>query len=528
MGDILNPGYEKFKISLGSENYVDKTMLLRETNTLYNTERRFICVSRPRRFGKTMGANMLAAYYGSYVDSKKLFENFKIVNDTSFETYLNQSNVLMVNIQEFLSLSSTVEEMIGFIKTSITDEIAEAYPDLKFKAIDNFIQVMKDTYRFTGKPFVILIDEWDCLLRENKEDVDGHKDYLDFLRLWLKDQVYVGLAYMTGILPIKKYGTQSALNMFKEYSMTLPGRFQQFFGFTSFEVEQLCRENSMDFSEMKNWYNGYFVDSEQAIYNPKSVISALEDKKFSNYWSKTETFETLRDYIQFDFDDLREKITILLSGNAVRIENETFVNDMTTFYSSDDILILLVHLGYLAYYSETESVIIPNEEVKLEFVKSMKTLNWDNVISAIKDSTALLNAIWDLDCESVASNLEKVHQENTAILNYNDENALSAIISLALYAAKDYYTIIREFPAGKGFSDLVFIPRKKHLDKPALVVELKWNKTAKSAIDQIKKKNYPAALDEYQGSLLLVAVNYDKKTKKHDCIIESYNKAKDN
>jgi len=317
---------------------------------------------------------------------------------------------------------------------------------------------------------------------------------------------------MTGILPIKKYGTHSALNMFEEYSMTDPGQFLNYFGFTELEVKNLTSEYGIDFEEMKKWYNGYFLDLENPIYNPKSVTSSLERRRFSNYWNKTETYEALREYIMLNFDGLNEKVTQLISGVDIEVDIRSFANDMTTFVSADDVLTLLLHLGYLAYNYEDNTVRIPNEEVKSEFIISVKNLKWDHVIKSIQNSAKLLEAIWQKDANYVAEGIEKVHEQNSSILAYNDENALSCVISLALYSASEYYTTVRELPSGKGYADLVFIPRRKEFDKPAIVVELKWDKSVHGAIAQIKDRNYVSSLAEYQGNLLLVGINYDKET----------------
>jgi hypothetical protein len=345
--------------------------------------------------------------------------------------------------------------------------------------------------------------------------------YLDFLRNLLKDRPFVGLAYMTGILPIKKYGSHSALNMFNEYSMIRPYQFLPYFGFTESEVKELTTQYEMSFDEIEKWYNGYFTDRNQPIYGPRSVKEALLNKTIDSYWNNTETYEALEEYIKRNFDGLREKVTLLLAGESVSVEDENFVNDMTTFKNADDVLVLLVHLGYLAYNFDDVTVRIPNEEVKLEFVRSMKSLEWMNVVGALRQSDKLLKAIWNKESDVVAKGIEKVHEENTSIIAYNNENSLSCVISLALYSAKDYYTIIREFPSGKGYADLVFLPRKKYQDKPAIVVELKWDKSVEGAIAQIKERNYLAALEEYKGNVLLVGVNYDKENKNHQCVIES-------
>jgi len=304
MGDYVNPGTDKFQMSLNSEIYVDKSNLIAKTNALFRTRQRFICISRPRRFGKTMAAEMLSAYYGAGEDAHPLFENLAIAKHPSYEEHLNKHNVIMINMQEFLSKTKSVEEMLLLLQSTIIEELLEISSGAKHHNKADFIKVMKATYRETKQPFVILIDEWDCLFREYKDDKEAQKEYLDFLRLWLKDQAYVGLAYMTGILPIKKYGTHSALNMFREYSMVDPFNFIDYFGFRDFEVKELCLIHGMDEEEVKKWYNGYFLEVDKPILNPTSVSQCLESKKLGNYWNKTETYEALKDYIAFDFDGL--------------------------------------------------------------------------------------------------------------------------------------------------------------------------------------------------------------------------------
>jgi len=522
MGDYVNPGTDKFQMSLNSEIYIDKSSLIAKTNGLFRTRQRFICISRPRRFGKTMAAEMLSAYYGIGDDASTLFENLAIATNLTFEEHLNKYNVIMINMQEFLSKTRSVAEMLLLLQSKITKELQKAYFEIEYDDINDFIQIMKDTYRETRRPFVILIDEWDCLFREYKDDTESQKEYLDFLRLWLKDQAYVGLAYMTGILPIKKYGTHSALNMFDEYSMTHPDPFENYFGFTIKEVEQLCGDFGMDIDEVKAWYNGYFIELGTPIYNPTSVTRCMTKKRIGNYWNKTETYEALKDYIVFDFDGLQNKFARLIAGDQLKVNPYKFANDMSTFNSNDDVLTLLIHLGYLSYCGESNTVRIPNEEVKREFINSIEDLDdWNTVVNAIQSSTLLLQAIWNKEAKVVAEGIGKVYEQNTSILAYNDENSLSCILSLALYTANQYYTIIRELPTGKGYADLVFIPRKKFADKPAMVVELKWDKSACGAISQVKDKNYISALDEYHGNLLLVGINYDKKTKSHECVIET-------
>jgi hypothetical protein len=324
---------------------------------------------------------------------------------------------------------------------------------------------------------------------------------------------------MTGILPIKKYGTHSALNMFKEISMTNPNVLSEYMGFTDAEVMELCGRFDMDYDEVSAWYDGYRLEDGIEIYSPKSVVDSMLSHRLRNYWNRTETFEALRVYIEMNLDGLKDTIIELMSGGRKRINIGGFTNDMVTFNGTDDVLTLLVHLGYLGYDAETKEVFIPNKEVSEEFSISVEVSGWDIVAQALKAADDLMEATWALDAERVAAGIELAHLE-TSHLNYNDENALAYTLSLAYYTAKNYYTIIRELPTGKGFADLALIPRRLHADKPAMLIELKWNKSAVGAIEQIKSRPYIKALGEYSGKLLLVGVNYDRDTREHECVIE--------
>ena len=530
MGIYLNPGTIEFQESINSEIYVDKTMLIERTNAALRTKQKYMCISRPRRFGKSMAADMLVAYYGKDYDSAALFDGLEISHCETFSTHLNKYNVFKINMQEFLSMTQNVDKMLKVLQKRLIKELKYNYPE--YVDCDNLVFAMQDIFSYTGQSFIVLIDEWDCLFREYKQDEEAQRKYLDFLRVWLKDKAYIALAYMTGILPIKKYGTHSALNMFMEYSMTDPGNMAEYFGFTEKEVENLCIEYGMNIEETKAWYNGYGLYSHNkqedilySIYNPKSVVEAMLRHRFGNYWNQTETYEALKIYIQMNMDGLKDAIIEMLADNSVRINIGTFHNDMTTFATRDDILTLLVHLGYLTYDVEKESVRIPNKEVAQEYINAISTMDWKEVISSINNSRKLLEALWNLDSDKVAAGVDKAHEE-ISILQYNDENSLSCTISLAFYFAREYYTMIRELPTGKGFADICLIPRKIHMDKPAVIIELKWDKSVSGAIAQIKEKKYIDALSEYQGNLILAGINYDKKIKKHSCLVEKvdYNK----
>ena len=526
MGVYLNPGNENFKQAINSKIYIDKTRLISCTNEVINTLQKFVCVSRPRRFGKSMAANMLAAYYDRECDSKELFTNYKIAQDKSFQVHLNQYNVIFLNVQNALSRAENMEQLIEYIQMEILTEIKEYYQNLIPKTEKFLSAALEKLYSKSKEQFIFIIDEWDCIFRNKNFDEDIQTAYLDFLRDLLKDKAYVALAYMTGILPIKKYGNHSALNMFDEFSMTDPGEYAQYIGFTEDEVKMLCMQYNIDFAKTKEWYDGYVFHDSLHIYNPKSVVDSIRRNRFANYWTQTETYEALRVYIDMNFDGLKDAVIQMLAGASIGVNTRTFQNDMSTFASKDDVLTLIIHLGYLAYDMDTKKLSIPNSELQEEFRNAVERCNWKEVVESIKKSEQLLQATWNMDGTAVAKYIDQVHCENIPVLKYNDENSLRCVIALAYYNAINEYTRIQELPTGKGFADVVYIPRK-HSDKPALVIELKYDKSAEGAIAQIKNRNYIEALKEYQGNLLLIGINYDRDTKVHQCLIEKYEKACD-
>lgn len=517
MGIYINPDNIDFQRAINSQIYVDKSGLIELTNAKLFTEQQFICVSRPRRFGKSMTANMLTAYYSRGCDSREMFSDLKIAKSADFEKHLNKYNVIHINMVNFLSESKDMNELIDFVSEDITEEILTEFSDVKFPKRQTLMRLLQSVFVQTKIPFVFIIDEWDCIFRIHKNDSDAQTKYLDFLRNLLKDQSYVALAYMTGILPIKKYGEHSALNMFTEVSMTNPREYAEYTGFTEDEVKELCQKYDMPFDETKRWYDGYNLKG-VATYNPRSVVMSMTGHDFDSYWTSTETYEALKVYIDMNFDGLKDKVTRLVAGERIPINPTKFQNDMTTLRSADDIFTLLVHLGYLTFDFYTKCVWIPNSEVAQEFINSIEDGGWEEVMKAINASDKLLQATINGDEQAVAELIDKAHSENTSILKYNDENSLSCVISIAYYSAKRTYIVERELPAGKGYADLVFKPRRNN-SNPAMIVELKYNKSAESAIQQIKDKNYPDCLKEYSGEVLLVGISYDDD-KRHCCRIE--------
>lgn len=520
MGAHVNPSPTKFHMDKASEIYIDKSLIIEYLNSVACTTQRYVCSSRPRRFGKTMATDMITAYYNRTLSVDQDFEGMEITKSPSFHIYANRFDSIKINMQEYLSAGKNIDAIIQLLSEDIEDELTELYPNVKVRPGRNLTYYLQKVFAASGVQFVVIIDEWDCIFREFPHDVDLQTTYLDFLRDFFKDRDFLALVYMTGILPIKKYGTHSALNMFTELSMEDPGRLGAFVGFSDEEVMKLCERYHMDFEECKSWYNGYYFPDFGHVYNPNSIVRAMLKGRFADYWNQTETFEALKVYLDMNFDGLKDSILRLMAGDRQKIDTGSFQNDMTTFSNKDDVMTLLIHLGYLGYNFETAEVFIPNREIMKEFVTATTAGNpWSEVVKSVKNSDELLAATWQGDEQTVAEGVENAHLE-TSHLQYNDENALSYTISLAYYSARQYYTVIRELPSGKGFADLVFVPRRKYSNKPAMVVELKWNHSAETAISQILKNQYPMALEDWKGQLLLVGINYDKKSREHTCKIQ--------
>ena len=518
-------GNESFQESLNSLIYVDKSPLIEILNRSIKTKNKYFCLSRPRRFGKSVTAQMICSYYARCQDSSSLFDNLKIASFDDYKKHLNQYDVIFINISdEFSRASHNVKSMTDILTKSIVRDLKEEYPNCVISSPEFLDLTLQEVYNYSKVPFVFVIDEWDCIMREKKETPDSLKQYLEWLKAIFKDKPYVGLAYMTGILPVKKYGSHSALNMFTEYSMTEPLNLGQYIGFTENEVKDICKQHDVAFNQMQQWYEGYSFKDVPHIYNPNSVVNAATYKKYISYRTKTETFESLQEYIDMNMEGLRDDIVKLIAGEDVIVDVSTFSNDMVTFHSKDDVLTLLIHLGYLAIKGSTNLgviVHIPNEEIKLEFKTCVKNNNrYAGVYDLIKNTDVLLNDIWSLNSEAVAKIFDEVHQDHTSILTYNNENSLANVIAISLFlSTTNTYNVVRKLPTGKGYADLVYLP-KSGVNKPALLIELKFDKSALTAITQIKEKNYLLFFKDYKGEVLLVGINYSKDTKTHQCIIE--------
>lgn len=556
MGTYLNPGMLSFQMAVNSEIYVDKSEMIQYLNLLVNTQQRFVGVFRPRRFGKTMAADMICAYYDREADSRSLFAKRKLAvgmpfrngeKEISWDEYLGRFDVIRLVMTKFFGKKTTAKEALARMQLLVIRDIKREYPDIDYFDDKDLVQTIEDVYSSNDRQIIIVIDEWDAVFRERKNDKEGQREYLDFLRNLMKDNTHIALAYMTGILPIKKYGKHSALNMFTEYSMMFPRQLARYTGFTEEEVQSLCRRYGRDYRAVSDWYDGYEVSdvlppdpeheelrafgkspdaARYSLYSPLSVVEATITGTIKDYWNKTETYEALAEYIEMDFDGLKEAVALLMDGGRLKIDTSSYQNDMTTFNGRDDVLSLLIHLGYLGFDDKRSEVFIPNREIMDEFRTSTKGEKWIPAFRAFARSEEILKATWDRNADRVAELLEEAHNR-AGNKTYHDETALSYAVQLAYYAAQKYYTVILELDSGKGYVDIAYLPGPQYASLPAMIVELKYNQSADTALSQIKRQKYPERLEHYRGSILLVAVEYDKdisnrspEFKHHKCMIE--------
>ena len=520
MGTYINTGSAGFQSARNSE-YVDKSGLISVVNKTLFTKNRFSCVTRCRRFGKSMAAEMLCAYYDHSCDSRSLFTDLQIDSDPTFEQHLNKYPVIYLDMTSFVTRFKDME-IVERIDAELRADIAALYPDVVTKADDDLMALLLRIVERHEQPFVFIIDEWDAICREFATAMEVMDCYVNWLRRMFKSvdgiRVFAGV-YLTGILPIKKYKTESALNNFQEYSMVEPIDMAPYFGFTKAEVRMLAKKHDMDFDELEKWYDGYQIGDEPSIFNPNSVMSALRSRRCRSFWSATGAYDAVARYIQMNYEGLKDDVISMLAGGRCKVNPTKFQNDMSVIRSKDDVLTVLIHLGYLSYDWRESKCYIPNREVAGEMVNAVEDSNWSHVIKALESSEQLLHATLAGDEAAVARGIDAAHDEHTSILSYNDENSLACVLSLAYYYAFNDYIVHRELATGKGFADLVLIPRKD-VESPAIVIELKYNQSADTAIAQIKRRDYPAKVAQYADDLLLVGISYDREAKEHTCQIE--------
>ncbi len=520
MGIYFNPGNVSFEKTVNSPIYMDKTGLIGFFNKVIGSDSNCAAISHARRFGKSQAARMLRAYYSKGCDSRELFSKFEIAKKEDWDKYLNKLNVIHLDMSTFAG--NYQDNLIEMITTEVYEEMEKEYSDIDFSR--KIASVLASVYKASGAQFVIIIDEWDCVIRNQSDRPDLVHRYMQFLHDIFKSEEakdFLALGYITGILPIKKIEDESALNNFREYTMLSSKQLTQYFGFTEDEVKALCQQYGMEFDSVKAWYNGYLIDGRH-MYNPNSVYQSMLDSSLESYWKNTSAFSTINKHIALNFDGLKDDIMTVLAGGGIKVDSQTFRNDLKEINSKDDALTALIHLGYLAYDAERRVAYLPNYEVATAYESALITGNWQEIAKSVSKCNELLWATIDGEADKVANLVELAHETYTSVLKYNDENSLSFVLTMAYFTAPAYYNIVREFPSGKGYADMILIPRKDSGNKPAIVIELKWNKDADAAIRQIKEKRYAGELTGYTDKILLVGINYDKETKHHECIIEEY------
>ena len=515
MGQFIDRENYGFRCAINS-NFVDKSGLLNILNRNLDSENKFMCISRPRRFGKSVAAEMAYAYYDRKSDSRNLFEGLEITKSPDYETHLNKYPTIFIDWNDFANVPD--KDKLKEAQKSVIADLKKSYDVLE--ETESLGKALAEINVKTGDRFILIIDEWDMLVRDVSQEIQD--EYVDFLRSMFKTttakKMFL-LVYMTGILPIIKIRTQSALNNFREYSIIYPADTAKYYGFTEEEVKTLCERHNMNFELMKHAYDGYIIGEERSMFNPNSVMQSILFRTYDSFWSRTASFMAIERYINIDADQVRTKIIRMMNGEEVIIEPTSFRNDMKNIETSDDVLTLLAHLGYLSYNPETQSVMIPNTEVGAEFKNAVRAAGWNELSKVVGQSLQLLDDTINLRNAKVARAFDDYHFEASSILEFNDENSMRCAITLAYYAARPFYKIFHELPSGKGFADMVFIPLPKS-PRPAIVIELKYDKTADSAISQIKRKNYPKSLQGFSKRIILCGINYNKETSKHEVEME--------
>ncbi len=522
-GTYLNPGAVLFAETLACPLYVDKTLMIRETNRVIGTKDKFMCVSRARRFGKSIALETLAAYYSKGADGR-IFDGLAISGEPGFFKHLGKYNVIMIDLNSFYdNCGDDKLRMFDVMLKTLKSEFEQQLPEFSSNA-ESVPFLLRDAYAKTGEKFVVLIDEYDVLARKEVSD-ELFEKYLEFLNGMFKNidvTQSIALAYITGILPVVREKFQSKLNNFTEYTMLSPRNLLSFTGFTSDEVEELCMEKGIDVDECRRWYDGYHIKGLD-FYSPKSVYELIATGEFRSYWVQTGSFEAVSDYIGMDFDGMVEDVNRLIAGESIPVETHSYENrvEASAFKSKDDVFTYCIHLGYLSYDSGTGLARIPNYEVRLQWLAAVKSLDrFSETRKILRISRQLIENIIHGRDDMVAQSLEAAHREVTSSLSYNNEQSLQSAIMLSFIAARDSYTIIPEFPSGDGYADVVLVPYKPKRNEPAIVVELKVDSAVETGLDQIRRRKYPSSLKHYENNLVLVGVSYDRKTKKHSAIVE--------
>ena len=509
--------------------YVDKSGFISFLNEGIIKKQNFVCVVRPRRFGKTMTCDMLKAYYSNACDSKEIFDNLEVANSQSYSKFLNRFDVVHLNMNLYDDSDDNsgkifLRELKADIKESLIEKLDSGMQEQAKKC-----RTLGSLVRYIDKnclnKFVFIIDEWDLVFRVFPDNSDLQKSYIKILTTLFKTNfstTHVALAYMTGILPIKRYSDQSALNNFREITMLNPLGTGKFIGFTEAEVKKLCSEYDIDFDKAKYWYDGYKLDGLD-IYNPFAVISVASDKNFLRTWSGTASVEPIAKMISKNYENLREDLALMLSGEKLyfRIQSDSS-NSLFNLKSKESIFTCLIYLGYLGYDSEKQQLYVPNEDVRRDLVSAVQKTQVRNKNDIYKVSKKAFEYLLAEDSKNLASSIAYIHDNYVPVIGYNSEDALRFVVIYSMFYAQSYYDKpLIELHGGKGYLDLCYLPIEGENSKlPAIIFEFKLNKPVSVAMEQIKNKHYSQVVDNRIKDVLLVGISYDSKTKEHQCLIE--------
>ena len=549
MGNFLNPDKENSFITLANcKNkylFVDKTSFIEITNNRLNKDNRFLAVTRPRRFGKTVTAHMLLAYYSKGYAGSKIFDDLHIANRVDYLEHLNKYDVIYIDMNTIDGLFDNysnqkkkvegVNDLVDYLEYSIINELKlnnEFSECLEKHQVENtgLLKALSTLRNHLNTQFIFIMDEWDLIYRDYRNDTKLQEDFIELLRGLFKSdggKACFALAYLTGILPIKKYNSQSTLNNFKEYNMLTPEPFETYFGFTEEEVAEIVKspDCTLSHQELKKWYEGYKLNGID-IYNPNSVVSAVSRNECISYWSKTSSNDEVVRLINMDFDGVKKDVMNLIEGARVLFDFSNFQNDMVTIKNKNDVFSLLVCLGYLGCSdigsdSDYKQAYVPNKEIKQALMGIIKDQEWYERIENFKRSECLLKAILELDATTVATLIQDVHNSPAvALLDYNDEESLTyCVMTGLLWSTLGKYITHREEQAGKGRVDLVYEPAIKGTT-PLILIEFKYDGSAEEAIAQIKKQEYFKRYTGQYRNIIIVGINYSTKTKDHQCLIE--------
>ena len=535
MGVYLNSttAYTLYKNEVEKPYFVDKSQMLEQLFPLVSNGNNHICITRPRRFGKTVMANMIAAYFSKACDAEGIFKDLKIAKSELYNKYRNKFSVIHISFNDVVARCTSYEQYIGRIQERLIRDLKREYPEVQFYGEMDVVDILIDIYAENPEArFIFVLDEWDYIFHQDFVTEKDKKSYLQFLRSLLKDRPYVLLAYMTGILPIAKYSSGSELNMFLEYTMITEERFSEAFGFTNTEVDMLyerylkTNENIRVTREgLKEWYNGYHTYSGERVYNPRSVVSALGNNNLGNYWTSAGPYDEIYYYIERNIDDVRDDLALMISHISVSAKIQEYAATSMNLQTKDEIFSAMVVYGFLSY--KNGKVSIPNRELMEKFADMLqKEPSLGYIYRLAKESNRMLEATLVGDTDTMIEILELAHDTEVPLLHYNNEVELTVVVNLVYLAARDMYRIEREDKAGKGYVDFIFYPE---IDRTAdcIILELKVDHTPEDAIAQIKEKKYALRFvgklgetKRYTGRILAVGISYDKDKKKHYCKVE--------